>query len=63
MEKLANENLMKLYLNECLVCVNKLAMKSFKKISRPILNLHKYYVPNIMQCKIKHDQHNKMNQY
>ena len=29
MEKLANENLMKLYLNECLSGANKLAMKSF----------------------------------
>ena len=30
MEKLANENIMKLYLNECLACANKMAMKSFE---------------------------------
>ena len=29
MEKLANDNVMKLYLNECFACANKLVMKSF----------------------------------
>ena len=63
MEKLANENLMKLYLNECLACASKLAMKSFPNFLDQILNLNQSYVPNIMQCQIKHDQQNKMNPY